>query len=82
METFYVFIKNDRVANVAVFASEDQQLAEKIVVENDYDSAVWVGTDKPEMFSSYDGKKFTAPTMDYLRSIGILSLPLPEIVTE
>jgi hypothetical protein len=79
METFYVFIKNDRVANVAVFALQDEQLANAIVAENNYDSAVWVGTDKPEMFSSYDGKKFTAPTMDYLRSIGILTLPLPEV---
>ena len=82
METFYVFVKNDRVVNVAVFASEDQQLADRIVAENDYDIAVWVGSDQPEMFSSYDGKKFTPPTMDYLRSIGILTLTLPETIAE
>ena len=72
MEQHYVFIKNNRVANIAVFGSKDEELADRVAQEQGYDDAVWVGEDKPVMFSSYDGTSFTPPTNEYLISIGIL----------
>lgn len=71
-ELHYAFIKDNRVVNVAVFASEDKELADRIVEEHGHDKAVWVGENPPAKWSSYDGKKFTAPTPEYLVSIGVL----------
>ena len=71
MEQHYVFIKNNRVENVAVFASQDEALADRIAQEQGYDDAVWVGENIPALYSSYDGTAFTAPTLDYLYEIGI-----------
>lgn len=76
MEQHYVFLKNNRVANIAVFGSKDEELADAVAQEQGYDDAVWVGEDKPVMFSSYDGTSFTPPTDEYLISIGILN-PTP-----
>lgn len=76
MEQHYVFIKDNRVANIAVFASQDEALADRIAHEQGFDDAVWVGENVPVMFSSYDGTTFTAPTDEYLISIGILK-PTP-----
>jgi hypothetical protein len=71
MEQHYVFIKNNRVMQIAVFASQDEELADRVAQEQDFDDAVWVGEDKPAMWSTYDGTSFTAPTIDYLYEIGI-----------
>ena len=71
MEQHYVFLKNNRVAQVAVFASQDEVLADAIAQEHEYDNAVWVGTDAPSMWSTYDGTTFTVPTEEYLISIGV-----------
>jgi hypothetical protein len=79
MEQHYVFLKNNRVKNVAVFSSKDEELADRVAQEQGFDDAVWVGTDVPAMFSSYDGKTFTPPTDEYLISIGILN---PVVETE
>lgn len=46
------------------------------------DDAVWVGEDKPAMWSTYDGTSFTQPTDEYLISIGILNPPVVEEPTE
>lgn len=70
-EEFYVFIKDNVVKEIALFASKDENLADRIAVEKDYDDAVWVGENKPVMYSFYDGTTFTAPTLDYLYEIGI-----------
>jgi hypothetical protein len=78
MEQHYAFLKNNRVANIAVFASQDEALADAVAIEHGFDDAVWVGEDKPEMFSSYDGTAFTPPTDEYLISIGILNPPVVE----
>ena len=75
MEQHYVFLKNNRVEQVAVFASQDEALADAVAVEHGYDDAVWVGTDAPAMWSTYDGTTFTPPTPEYLISIGILDAP-------
>ena len=81
MEQHYVFLKNNRVASIAVFGSKDEALADAVAQEQGFDDAVWVGEDKPAMFSSYDGTAFTPPTDEYLISIGILS-PVIEKPTE
>ena len=72
-EQHYVFLKNNVVEQIAVFASKDEELADRIAIEQGYDDAVWVGEDKPVLFSSYDGKKFIEPTLDYLYERGISS---------
>lgn len=71
MEQHYAFLKNNRVANIAVFVSQDETLADTIATEQGYDNAVWLGIIAPAMWSTYDGKNFTAPTEDYLYEIGI-----------
>jgi hypothetical protein len=71
MEQHYVFLKDNRVAQIAVFGSQDEELADRIAQEQGFDDAVWVGENKPAMFSSYDGETFTEPTLDYLYEIGI-----------
>lgn len=71
MEQHYVFLKNNRVINIAVFASQDEELADHIAQEQGYDDAVWVGDKKPAMFSTWDGSVFTDPTLDDLYDLGI-----------
>lgn len=71
MEQHYAFIKNNRVANIAVFASKDETLADAVAIEHGFDDAVWVGSEIPSMWSTYDGKKFIEPTEDFLYEIGI-----------
>jgi hypothetical protein len=71
MEQYYVFLKDNRVAQVAVFASQDEALADAVAIEQGFDDAVWVGENKPAMWSTYDGTTFTVPTLDYLYEIGI-----------
>ena len=78
MEQHYVFLKDNRVANIAVFASQDEALADAVAHEHGFDDAVWVGEDKPTMFSTYDGTTFTPPTDEYLISIGIMQPPVEE----
>jgi hypothetical protein len=70
-EQHYVFLKNNVVEQIAVFSSKDETLADAIAIEHGFDDAVWVGENKPQMFSSYDGKVFTNPTEDYLYERGI-----------
>jgi hypothetical protein len=78
MEQHYVFLKNNRVEQVAVFASQDEALADAVAQEHGYNDAVWVGTDAPTMWSTYDGTSFTPPTQEYLISIGIMN-PVIEV---
>ena len=72
MEQHYVFLKDNRVEQIAVFASQDEALADAVAREHGFDDAVWVGTNTPAMWSTYDGATFTLPTKEYLISIGIL----------
>jgi hypothetical protein len=71
MEQHYVFVKNNRVMQIAVFASQDEELADRVAQEQGYDDAVWVGENKPTMFSTWDGSSFTDPTLDDLYDLGI-----------
>lgn len=78
-EKFYAFIKNNRVMNIAVFASKDDELATRIAQEQNCDNAIWVESDKPHLHSLYDGKAFTPPTPEYLYEIGVLeALPVAD----
>ena len=71
MEQHYAFLKNNRVEQIAVFASQDEALADRVAQEHGFDDAVWVGETAPTKWSTYDGKNFTPPTLDYLFEIGI-----------
>jgi hypothetical protein len=71
MELHYAFLKDNRVMQIAVFASQDEALADAVAQEHGFNDAVWVGTDVPAMWSTYDGTSFTAPTIDYLYEIGV-----------
>ena len=71
MEQHYVFLKNNRVMNIAVFASQDEELADAVAREHGFDDAVWVGDKKPTMYSTWDGLTFTDPTLDDLYDLGI-----------
>jgi hypothetical protein len=73
MEQHYVFLKNNRVEQIAVFASQDEVLADAVAREQGFDDAVWVGEDKPVMWATYNGTAFTPPTDEYLISIGIMN---------
>ena len=75
-EKHYTFIKEGRVENTLVFAGKDDELAQNIVDENDYDSFIWLDEkETPHRWSSYDEKtkEFTEPTVDYLISIEVLT---------
>jgi hypothetical protein len=71
MEQHYVFLKNNRVEQIAVFGSQDEALADAVAQEHGFDDAVWVGETIPAMWSTYDGTSFIPPTLDYLYEIGI-----------
>ena len=79
MEQHYAFIKDNRLQNICVFATQDEELADRIAQEQGYDDAVWVGEDRPVKYSSYDGTTFTDPTEEYLISIGVMK---PEATDE
>jgi hypothetical protein len=81
MEQHYVFLKDNRVANIAVFASQDEALADAVAQEHGFDDAVWVGETIPAMWSTYNGTTFTPPTDEYLISIGIMN-PVVEVEPE
>jgi len=79
MEKHYTFIKDGVVENTLVFVEADNNLAERICLENNYDGFIWLNTKPvPAKWSTYDGTTFTPPTPEYLFSIGVLSeLPKP-----
>jgi hypothetical protein len=79
MEQHYAFLKNNRVMNIAVFASQDETLADAVAQEQGFDDAVWVGPDRPILYSTYDGVSFTPPADDYLISIGIMNPPIIDV---
>ena len=78
MEQYYAFLKNNRVKSIAVFAAQDEELADRVAQEQGYNNAVWVGENLPVMYSSYDGTTFTDPTNEYLISIGVLEAPVEQ----
>lgn len=73
MEKHYAFLKNNRVVNIAVFAAQDEELADRVAQEQGYDDAVWVNENPPALYSTWDGVVFTPPTLDDLYTMGIVS---------
>ena len=74
MEKHYAFLKDNRVMLIAVFESENTEVADLVKSDHGFDSYVWLGNSLiPHLYSSYDGTTFTDPTLDYLYSIGISS---------
>lgn len=71
MSKHYAFIKDGRVGNVAIFETEDEELADRIAHEQGYDDAVYTGEENPAIYSSYNGRTFTKATEEYLISIGV-----------
>jgi hypothetical protein len=79
MEKHYAFIKDNRVVLIAVFESENTEIADLVKSEHNFDSYVWLGdSDIPHLHSTYDGTTFTQPTIEYLISIKLAS-PVPEV---
>jgi len=78
MTVYYAFIKNGRVENVNVFAEENQILADSIVADRGYDSAVYTGETIVPKYGAYDGTTFFEPSEEYLISIGIMQPPAEE----
>lgn len=73
-EKHFLFLKNNRVEQVAVFASQDEELADRVAHEQGYDDALWIGeAPVPVRWSLYDPatNTFTEPTLDYLYEIGV-----------
>lgn len=80
-EKHFVYLKDNRVEQIAVFASQDEELADRIAQEQGYDDALWIGENTPPArWSTYDPTtgEFTPPTDEYLISIGIMNLPVEE----
>jgi hypothetical protein len=72
MEKHYAFIKDNHVWLIAVFESENTEVADLVKSDHRFDSYVWLGDSPiPHLYSSYDGTNFTDPTLDYLYEIGI-----------
>ena len=73
-EKHFVFLKDNVVEQIAVFASQDEELADRIAQEQGYDDALWIGEDPvPTRWSTYNPTTgvFKEPTLDYLYEIGI-----------
>jgi hypothetical protein len=85
MEKHFVYLKDNRVVQIAVFAEQNEELADSIAREQGFDDAVWIGENPvPHMWSSYDQttKTFTAPTAEYLYSIGVIPVEPNSTVAE
>lgn len=81
MEKHYVFIKDNRVVQIGVFEKENQELANFIVTEQNYDNALWIDNNSvPHIYSEYNpiDNTFISPTDEYLISIGVMNLPVEE----
>lgn len=79
MEKHYAFIKNNRVVLLAVFESENTEVADLVKSDHGFDSYVWLGDSvMPALHSTYDGATFTPPTDEYLISIEIMNPPVEE----
>lgn len=80
-EKFYALIKDGYAYDVIVFNERNDELADKIALEQGYDDAVWCDETAPTRYSSYDGNTFTHPTNEFLIEIGVID-PIPPSVPE
>lgn len=82
-EKHYTFLIANRVENTLVFAGQNDDLATQICIDSGYEKFIWLDEkETPARWSTYDKKTdtFTAPTPEYLFSIGILN-ELPQAET-
>lgn len=74
-ECEHAFIKNGHVEDIYTFTENDHgsELLERIKTEKGFDEVVCLCDygSKVHRHSSWDGKTFTEPTLDYLYSIGV-----------
>jgi len=70
-EKYAAFIKDNRVEDILVFNSENNEQAKLAQEAYAYESFVWLNENNVAKWSTYDGKKFVPPTLDYLYSIGV-----------
>jgi hypothetical protein len=83
MDKHYAFIKDNHVWLIAVFESENTEVADLVKSDQGFDSYVWLGDSPiPHLYSSYDGTTFALPTDEYLISIGIMQPPVEEAPAE
>lgn len=76
-EKHFVFLKDNRVENIYVFADQNQELANQVCQEQGFDEAIWIDDSEiPARWSTYDGKTFTKPTEEYLISINVIRKPV------
>jgi hypothetical protein len=72
-EKHYVFIKNNKPVNSAVFANKDDILAQQIVDEKGYDSFVWLNElPIPNQDSTWNETTFVSPTIEELTELGVI----------
>jgi hypothetical protein len=71
----HAFIKNGVVTDIAVFAEDahGSELLETVKTDKGADTVVSLCDhgSVPHLYSTWDGTTFTAPTLDYLYSIGV-----------
>ena len=79
MEKYYALIKDNRIVDIIVFESQNDDFANQISLDKGLDSAVWLDETRPVIYSTWDGSSFEPPTNEYLVSIGV-SGPTPLIV--
>jgi hypothetical protein len=73
-EKHYLFLKENRVENFAVFAEQNDDLANLIASEQGHDSVIWFDEQPlPHKHALYnpETKTFEEPDLDYLYSIGV-----------
>jgi hypothetical protein len=62
MEKHYVFLTNNEVKAVLVFANQDEELAATVCAEFGYDQSVWIDDVMPPVLNAtYDGGDFFPP---------------------
>ena len=68
MEKHYVFLKANRVEQIAVFAKQDDDLATRICIEHDFDKFIWLDEARTPLKNSiYDKTKniFIPPLSEF-----------------
>jgi len=71
----HAFIKNGVVEHIAVFKEDDHgaEILDLVKADKQADTVICLCDhgSVPHLYSTWDGTKFTEPTLDYLYSIGI-----------
>jgi len=74
----HAFIKNGVVEHIAVFKEDDHgaEILDLVKADKGSDTVVCLCDhgSVPHLYSTWDGTKFTEPTLDYLYSIGVSSM--------